>query len=74
MVRITIGQQSVNKSMGVMNAMQDDLDDYDILCLQEPYVYRKVGGLPKDVVAHFSPIRCRAAIVVVTKSIPVVEL
>lgn len=74
MVRLTSGQQNVDKSMTTMNTLQDDLDDYDILCLQDSYILKngKLGGLSGGVVAHYSQTRCRAAIAVMNRSLPAV--
>lgn len=75
-IRLTSGQQNVGKSMTTMNTLQDDLDDYDILCLQEPYILKngKLGGLSRDVVAHYSQTRCRVAIAVMNRSISAMEI
>lgn len=75
MAKLTTGEQNVSKSMTAMNTLQD-LDDYDIICLQEPYIMGngKLGGLPSDVVAHYSSTRCRAIVTVLNKSLPVIGI
>lgn len=74
MVNLMIGQQNVEKSMTTMNTLQRDLDDYDVICLQQPYILGngKLGGLLVDVVAHYSMTRCRAVVAILNKSLPVV--
>lgn len=62
--------------MTSMNTLKSELDDYDILCLQEPYMLYdgKLGGIPKDVVAFYSRTWYRTAAIFVNKSIPVMEI
>lgn len=62
------------------NVLKVDLEDYDVVCVQEPYVWSnvKVGYLPKGVASHFSKtmdsLKRRTGVVVVNKHFPVVEL
>lgn len=62
------------------NVLKVDLDDYDIVCIQEPYVLSngKVGCLSKCVTSYNSKTaaneRTRAVVIVVNRYFPVVEL
>lgn len=74
--KITIGQQNVGKSIIPKNALQSNLDDYDIvLCIQEPNIHDgKVGGISQNVVTFHSKTRYRSVVAVVNKSISVMDV
>lgn len=57
MVNLRFEQQNVGKALAAANVLKVDLEDYDVICIQEPYVLSngKVGSLPKGVATTQRP-------------------
>lgn len=72
MVSFRIAQQNVGRSITAVTQVNVDVDQYHVLCVQEPYVFSegKIGGIPVEVTAVYSQTRTRSVVYVMNKIVP----
>lgn len=58
--------------MTAMNLVKVDVDDYDVLCVQDPYVFAdgRIGGIPDGAPTFYSRTQVRLMVLALNKTIP----
>lgn len=80
MVNLRFGQQNVGRANATANVLKVDLGDYNVMCIQEPYILSntKVEYLHKGWTFYYTKTvtieRTWAVVLVLNRDFPVVEL